>query len=121
MNKHVVFMLDNDKDFLDLHSKLLQTKGYQVFATDNLFLLLKYANTALPQWIFIDEEFTLRHEQELLKIIIKNVHEANTKIAIMSSNSQRSNPLTNASVEFIYKPRIWEKIMQITENCCNTL
>lgn len=121
MNERVIFMLDNDKDFLELYSKLLQSKGCQVFATDNLFLLLKYANSALPQWIFVDENFTFRHEHELLKIISKNIPQTGAKIAIMSRCKKKRNPLTEASVEFIYKPHVLEKIMQITENSCNTL
>ena len=121
MNKHVIFMLDNDKDFLNLYSKLLQSKGCQVFATDNLFLLLKYADTALPQWIFVDEKFALRHERELFKIILKNIPETNPKIAIMSNRLKKDNSLSDTPLEFIYKPRILEKIMQITENSCNQL
>ena len=73
MAEHVVFLLDNDKDFLNLYSKLLQSKGCQVFATDNLFLLLKYAKTALPEWIFIDENFAPEHEKELVNQFEKRV------------------------------------------------
>lgn len=120
MNDRVIFMLDNDKDFLELYSKLLQSKGCQVFATDNLFLLLKYAQTALPQWIFIDENFAPEHETEIIGIINKNIPENQTHFAVMGSKISSKNLLAENAVEFVYKPRIIEKMMQITENSCNT-
>ncbi len=118
MKNNVVFLLDNDKDFLELYSKLLQSKGCQVFATDNLFLMIKYAQTALPEWIFIDEKFVKSREDEIIKIINKKLPENYTNYAIMSNH--RSHKSFNSSeIEFIYKPEILEKIMKISENSCN--
>ena len=72
MKNNVVFLLDNDKDFLELYSKLLQSRGCKVFATDNLFLMIKYAQTALPEWIFIDESFIKSRKNDIIKIINKS-------------------------------------------------
>ena len=116
MAERVIFILDNDKDFLELYSKLLQSKGCQVFATDNLFLLIKYAQTALPQWIFIDENFASEHETEIIKIINKKLPNDMTNFAIMSNHYHEKNPLIDKNVEFIYKPHILEKMMQISKN-----
>ncbi len=118
MNSHVVFILDNDKDFLDLYSKLLQKKGFQVFATDNLFLLLKYAQSAMPEWVFIDEYFAHDHEKEIVKIINKGLPFKRAHFAIMSNQNTKKNPLHDEQLEFVYKPEIIEKIMQISENSC---
>lgn len=118
MTDHVVFLLDNDKDFLELYTRLLQSKGCQVFATDNLFLLMKYAQSALPEWIFIDENFATSRENEIVKIINKGLPFNHTHFAIMSQHPSDKNPLSDKNIEFIYKPEVLEKIMQITQNSC---
>ncbi len=119
MASKVVFLLDNDKDFLALYSGLLQNKGCQVFATDNLFLLLKYARTALPEWIFIDEDFVPEHEAELVKIIDKNLLGHQAHFAVMSARRDGRAEKGIPAVEFIYKPAVLEKMLEITKNGCN--
>ena len=119
MSKKVIFMLDNDKVFLELYSKLLQSKGWQVFATDNLFLLIKYAQTANPKWIFIDQEYAPNNEKELINIIKKGIPFNQINYAIMSNHIPTKTIPNKDHIEFVYKPQILEKIMQITENCCN--
>ena len=118
MNNNVIFLLDNDKDFLELYSKLLKNKGCQVFATDNLFLMIKYAQTALPEWIFIDESFISNHENDIIRIINKKLPQNSTNYAIMSQ--QRFHKHSNSpEIEFIYKPEVLEKIIKISESSCN--
>ncbi len=119
MSNNVVFMLDNDKVFLELYSKLLQTKGWQVFATDNLFLLTKYAKTAQPEWIFIDQNFANHHEKEIVKIIDKAIDFKRPHYAIMSNHITSKYMKKQDNIEFVYKPYILEKIIQISENSCN--
>ena len=119
MSKKVIFLLDNDKTFLDLYTKLLQTKGWQVFATDNLFLLIKYAQTTTPEWIFIDQNYTQNREKEIINIINKGIPFNQINYAVMSPYISSKNIPTRNHVEFVYKPHILEKIKQITENCCN--
>lgn len=114
----VVFMLDEDKDFLKLYSALLKSKGIQVFATDNMFLLMKYAQTARPDWIFVDENFVFNREAEFVRILDKVIPFKSPNYAVMSQHlSARS--FSSPKVEFVYKPRILEKVMQISESCCN--
>lgn len=119
MPNKVIFILDNDKVFLELYTKLLQSKGWQVFATDNLFLLLKYAQTALPEWIFIDESFADNHEKEIIQILNKGIPFKHPNYAIMSEHLTSQNFPDRYNMEIIYKPHILEKIMQISKNCCN--
>ena len=118
MKTNVIFLLDNDKDFLELYSKLLQNKGCQVFATDNLFLMIKYAQTALPEWIFIDESFIKSHENDIIKIINKKLPQNSINYAIMS-NHRFHKQSNSPEIEFIYKPNVLEKIMKISERGCN--
>lgn len=118
MDNCVVFMLDEDKDFLKLYSTLLNRKGCQVFATDNLFLLLKYAKTAVPSWIFIDEDYAKGNVAELIDILDKNIPSANTRYTVMNHQKDRLPHPSNNSTDFIYKPQALEKMMQLAENCC---
>ena len=119
MTHKVIFMLDDDKVFLELYSKLLKTKGWQVFATDNLFLLIKYAKTAHPEWIFIDENFAASHEKEIVNIINKGIPFNQPHYALMSHHPSAAYMEKDNNIEFVYKPYILEKIMQISENSCN--
>ena len=114
----IVFMLDEDKDFLKLYSALLKSKGFQVFATDNMFLLMKYAQTARPDWVFVDENFVFNHEDDFVHILDKAIPFKSPNYAVMShypSMRQTASP----KLEFVYKPRVLEKVMQISDSCCN--
>ena len=118
MSKGVIFLLDNDKEFLSLYGRILKDKGCHVFATDNLFLLLKYAQTALPSWIFIDENFATLHKIELIKMI-ENVMPLNrTRFAIMSRSRANKNKHIFPNIEFVYKPKVLEKMIKISEKSC---
>lgn len=119
MHNNVIFILDNDKPFIELYSRILQNKGFQVFATDNLFILMKYAQTALPQWIFIDENYTQGHPQEIIKIINKGFEFDFPKYTLMNNHYKYSKNLPNDGIERIYKPHMLEKIIQLSESCCN--
>ena len=121
MNPGVIFLLDEDKNFLELYSKILKNKGCRVFATDNLFLLLKYAKTAHPQWIFIDENFASLHQADLIKLINKHLSLKNTHYAIMSTSRLPKTKSIFPNIEFIHKPVILEKLIQISEKSCNLL
>lgn len=112
-----VFMLDHDKDFLTLYSALLNKKGCQVFATDNLFLLLKYAKTVEPEWIFIDEDFSTASPDDIINTI-NNKLETTPRYTIMSGNKDFPVFEDSSPIDYIYKPRALEKIIQIAENCC---
>lgn len=114
MSNKVVFMLDNDKDFTNLYGRLLQSKGWQVFATDNIFLLLNYAKTAKPRWIFIDEDFA-NHQEKNIAHIINNALPFNaTHYVIMSRHIEHKNRTDVDGIEFIYKPDFIQKVIQIS-------
>ena len=119
MKTGVIFLLDNDKDLLNLYGTLLKDKGCQVFATDNLFLLMKYAKNTSPKWIFIDENFAKIHESEILKLINDHLPLTHTRYAIMSKIKTRKNKKIFPNIEFVYKPKVMEKMLQVSEKSCN--
>ena len=119
MKTSVIFLLDNDKDLLNLYGTLLKDKGCQVFATDNLFLLMKYAKNTSPKWIFIDENFAKIHESEILKLINDHLPLTRTRYAIMSKIKARKNKKIFPNIEFVYKPKVMEKMLQVSEKSCN--
>ena len=88
-------------------------------AQQDILLLVKYAQTATPDWIFIDESFACKHEKEIVNIINKGIPFKQPNYAFMSAYGSHKNQPNLNNIETIYKPRILEKIMQITENCCN--
>lgn len=114
MSNKVVFMLDNDKDFTNLYGRLLQTKGWQVFATDNIFLLINYAKTAKPRWVFIDEDFANHQEKNIAHIINNAIPFNATNYAIMSHHFDHRNRTDVEGIEFIYKPDFLQKVIQIS-------
>ena len=118
MTKDVIFLLDNDKKFLNTYGPLLKNKGCHVFATDNLFLVLKYAQTAKPAWVFIDENFAAVHEIEIVKMIENVVPLNRTRFAIMSNTRARRSKNIFPNIEFVYKPKVLEKMIKISEKSC---
>ena len=117
MGSCAVFMLDHDKDFLKLYSTMLERKGCQVFATDNLFLLLKYAKTVEPEWIFIDENFSEATPDDII-YTINNQLNVSPRYTVMSKSKDFPYFDSASQVDYIYKPRALEKVMQVAENCC---
>lgn len=117
MNSCAVFMLDHDKDFLKLYSTILERKGCQVFATDNLFLLLKYAKTVEPEWIFIDENFSTATPDDIINSI-KNHLKTEPHYTVMSQSKDFPFFDQSSPIDYIYKPHALEKIIHIAENCC---
>jgi DNA-binding NtrC family response regulator len=119
MAQRIAFILDKDKDFSNLYTKLLENKGWQVFATDNLFILLKYAASANPEWIFIDESYADNQKNKLVNLINQGLPFNATHYAFLSQDSRSATPFAGRNTEIIYKPRFLEKLMNITENSCN--
>jgi DNA-binding NtrC family response regulator len=119
MARRIAFILDKDKDFTDLYTKLLETKGWQVFATDNLFILLKYATSANPEWIFIDESYAENQTNKLVNLINQGLPFNTTHYAVLSQKIEAATPFAGRNTEIIYKPHFLEKLMNITENSCN--
>lgn len=117
MNNCAVFMLDKDKDFLRIYSTLLKNKGCQVFATDNLFLLLNYAQTVEPHWIFIDEKFSATTPDEIIEAINSKIKHS-PRYTVMSSSKDFPYFEKTSPIDYIYKPHTLEKIIDIAENCC---
>lgn len=117
MNSCAVCMLDNDKDFLKIYATLLQNKGCPVFATDNLFLLLKYVKTIEPKWVFIDEKFSAVGPDEIINSI-NTATENSPRYTVMSPSKDFPYFDKSSPVEYIYKPHALEKIIDIAENCC---
>jgi ActR/RegA family two-component response regulator len=114
MSNKVIFILGDDKDFTNLYSRLLQTKGWQVFATDNIFLLINYAKTAKPRWVFIDENFAKQQEKNIAKLINNAIPFNATNYAIMSQHIEHKNRTDVEGIEFIYKPNFLQKVIQIS-------
>ena len=49
-----IFMLDDDQIFLELYQHFLESKGYQVFTTDNAYKYLMYGRELQPDVLFLD-------------------------------------------------------------------
>ena len=75
MAEHVVFLLDNDKDFLNLYSKLLQSKGCQVLQPTIFFCCLN-----MPKRF-------CRNGYLLMKILLPNTKKSWSKSLIKASPS----------------------------------
>lgn len=117
MSSCAVFMLDHDKNFLKLYSAILERKGCQVFITDNLFILLKYAKTIEPRWVFIDENFSAISPDDIIDTINQQV-EKTPHYTVMSQSKNFPYFAKDSTIDYIYKPRTLEKIINIAENCC---
>lgn len=117
MDTCAVFMLDHDKDFLKLYSTMLERKGCQVFATDNLFLLIKYAQTVEPEWIFIDENFSSATPNDIIHTINKQLSSF-PRYTVMSKSKDFPEFDATSPIDYIYKPHALEKIINVAENCC---
>lgn len=49
-----VFMLDDDRIFLELYRNLLSDRGFDVFTTNNAYKFLLYGRELVPDVMFLD-------------------------------------------------------------------
>lgn len=111
-------MLDEDKVFLKLYRHFLETRGYNVFTTDNPYKLLLYGREIMPEIIFMDINLPRRNNWEFLKRISHEEWMRDIPVIIMSLENLSEDEEISQIANFLDKTAAIEKIVELLETYC---
>lgn len=109
-----VFLLDDDKIFLNFYQSLLIAKGYDVFATDNAYKFLLYAKEIRPDIIMVDYNMPQINGVEVIDKI-RNMSSLKQVPIIMASVLENKNIAEEREVIFLSKPIDVNELFDVIE------
>ncbi len=113
-----ICMLDDDRMFLKLYRHFLESKGYQVFTTDNAYKFLLYGREILPDVMFLDINMPRINGWEVLEKINTDEVLKEIPIAILSVNQDEDLAEAKGVSHFLYKPLAIEEVIELLESYC---
>lgn len=113
-----VFLLDDDRIFLDLYQNFLEAKGYNVFATDNAYKFLLYGHEINPDVIFLDVNMPQMNGWEVLQRIVNDSVMQDTPVVMLTVNHDEDLGTAKGVAHFVYKPLEIEMMNDILESYC---
>lgn len=111
-----IFMLDDDRIFLELYQHFLESKGYQVFTTDNAYKYLMYGRELQPDVLFLDINMPLLNGWEVLQQISEDKILSEIPAAMLSVNQDEDLAALKGVAHFLYKPLAVEPMLEIVES-----
>ena len=111
-------MLDDDRMFLKLYRHFLESKGYQVFTTDNAYQFLLYGREIVPDVMFLDINMPRVNGWEVLEKINSDELLKEVPIAVLSVNQDEDLAGARGVSHFLYKPLAIEEVFELLESYC---
>ncbi len=111
-----IFMLDDDRIFLELYQHFLESKGYQVFTTDNAYKYLMYGRELQPDVLFLDINMPLLNGWEVLQQISEDKVLSEIPAVMLSVNQDEDLAALKGVAHFLYKPLAVEPMLEIVES-----
>lgn len=111
-----IFMLDDDRIFLELYQHFLESKGYQVFTTDNAYKYLMYGRELQPDVLFLDINMPLLNGWEVLQQISEDKILSEIPAVMLSVNQDEDLAALKGVAHFLYKPLAVEPMLEIVES-----
>ncbi len=111
-----IFMLDDDRIFLELYQHFLESKGYQVFTTDNAYKYLMYGRELRPDVMFLDINMPLLNGWEVLQQISEDDILSEIPAVMLSVNQDEDLAALKGVAHFLYKPLAVEPMLEIVES-----
>lgn len=113
-----ILMLDDDKIFLDLYRSLLESKGYDVFATSNAYQYLLYAKELNPDVMFLDVNMPELNGWEVLQRLSAEEKLQEVPIVMLTVAQDKDLAISKGATHFLNKPMVVEELMEIVEAYC---
>mgnify|MGYP000768211546 CR=1 FL=1 len=99
-----VFILDDDKVFLEFYRLLLTAKGYGVFTSDNAYQFLRYAKEVLPDVMFLDVNMSKMNGWEVLFEIVNDERTKEIPIVMLTVSPDEDLAAAKGVAHFMHKP-----------------
>lgn len=113
-----VFILDDDKIFLEMYEDLLESRGYDVFATDNAYKFLMYGRELSPDVIFLDINMPEISGWEVLEHLEKDKQLQEVPVVMLTVAPDTALGAIRGAAHFLYKPLVMEEMSEILQSYC---
>lgn len=113
-----VFMLDDDQIFLELYENLLESKGYEIFATDNAYKFLMYGRELNPDVMFLDVNMPRLSGWDVLERIANDDILQDIPVVMLTVSQDEDLAMVKGAAHFLYKPLVVEEMTEILESYC---
>ena len=114
-----VFMLDDDRIFLELYRDLLSDRGFDVFTTNNAYKFLLYGRELVPDVMFLDINMPRMNGWEVLRRIASDDIMQDIPVVMLSAEAEEDLASARGVAHFLYKPVAVEAMMDILESYCH--
>lgn len=111
-----IFMLDDDRIFLELYQHFLESKGYGVFTTDNAYQYIMYGRELNPDIMFLDINMPMLNGWEVLRQISQDEILSEIPAVMLSVNQDEDLAALKGVAHFLYKPLAVEPLLEIVES-----
>lgn len=99
-----VFMLDDDVIILDMYRSMLESRGYEVFATTNAYQYLMYAKEIVPDIFILDINMPEMNGWEVLERLAQENRLEKTPVMMMTVVSDYDLAVQKGVSHFLHKP-----------------
>lgn len=113
-----VFILDDDKIFLEMYEDLLEARGYDVFATDNAYKFLMYGRELNPDVIFLDINMPGINGWEVLERLESDKQLQEIPVVMLTVAPDAALGSIRGAAHFLYKPLVLEEMSEILQSYC---
>ncbi|MBP5399717.1 MAG: response regulator [Alphaproteobacteria bacterium] len=108
-----VFIVDDKKERADFYAKLLEKKGIEVFATNNVYKMTKYSKELSPDLYVVDAEVKDPDYKMLIGYLVKNFK---TPLAVICKNIEEA---WHAGVShYVLRSMVNEKLGEVAGAYC---
>ncbi len=111
-----IFMIDNGSKIDDRYQHLLEENGYEVFATNNAYQLIRYAEELHPQLYVVDKNAENVDAWQVLSYLSEN-HYLDEAPAVML-NTEASQDIFKGASHYISHQNDEEHLLEIADTYC---
>ena len=113
-----VFMLDDDKLMLEMYKTLLESRGFEVFTTDNAYKFILYAKEIRPDIFIVDINMPEMSGWEVVLKLKQDEQLRHIPVVILTVRHDAELAATYGVANFLNKPLEVEKLLDVAEAYC---
>lgn len=113
-----VFMLDDDKLMLEMYKTLLESRGFEVFTTDNAYKFILYAKEIRPDIFIVDINMPEMSGWEVVLKLKQDEQLRHIPVVILTVRHDAELAATYGVANFLNKPLEAEKLLDVAEAYC---
>ena len=111
-----VFVIDDEKNHYDVYPHILEESGFEVFATENAFKLIRYAPELKPELYVVNSDMYDIDYNNLVEHLVINHFTDNAPLIVMYGNNEK---IWHQGVShYLHKPDEHKELPKIAQAYC---